>query len=85
MIHLGYGIEFQIPAVIAEGLAQFATTDLYIGDALLDIEKAAKEADPGRVYFPPVIDEVFFPADLAPLHRKMTKLLLNWPRRYMTI
>lgn len=48
LIHLGYGIEFQIPAVIAEGLAQFATTDLYIGDALLDIEKAAKEADPER-------------------------------------
>ncbi|KAF8424732.1 hypothetical protein EV426DRAFT_573932 [Tirmania nivea] len=46
LIHLGYGIEFQIPAVIAEGLAQFATTDFYIGDALLDIEKAAKEADP---------------------------------------
>lgn len=48
LIHVGYGIEFQLPAVIAEGLAQFATTDLYIGDALLDIEKAAKESDPER-------------------------------------
>ena len=45
--------------MIAEGLAQFATTDLYIGDALLDIEKAAKEADPERVHFPPMIDVVF--------------------------
>lgn len=35
--------------MIAEGLAQFAITDLYIGNALLDVEKTAKEQDPERV------------------------------------
>jgi len=48
LIHLGYGIEFQIPAVIAEGLAQIATSDLYIGRALLEIDNWAKENDPER-------------------------------------
>ena len=46
--------------MIAEGLAQFATTDLYIGDALLDIEKVAKEADPGHVYPPSSLIDVAF-------------------------
>lgn len=47
---MGYGIEFQIPAVIAEGLAQVVTSDMYIARALHEIEEAAKKADPERVY-----------------------------------
>lgn len=38
--------------MIAEGLAQLATTDPDIGDVLLGIENLAKELGPERVYFP---------------------------------
>lgn len=43
IIHLGYGLEFHQPAIVAEGLASAACHDGWIGDYLLPAEKAAKE------------------------------------------
>ncbi|KAL8693477.1 MAG: hypothetical protein Q9218_001708 [Villophora microphyllina] len=41
LIHLGFGIEFEQPAIIAEALAQAAAHDGWIGPYLLKTEKAA--------------------------------------------
>ena len=41
MIHLGFGVEFKQPAIIAEALAQAAVHDSWIGPFMLDAEKAA--------------------------------------------
>ncbi|KAL8923063.1 MAG: hypothetical protein Q9172_003309 [Xanthocarpia lactea] len=41
IIHLGFGIEFHQPAIIAEALAQAAVHDGWIGPYLLETEKAA--------------------------------------------
>lgn len=41
IIHLGYGVEFAQPAIIAEALAQAACHEAWIGDFLLPAEKAA--------------------------------------------
>lgn len=43
IIHLGFGIEFQQPAIMAEALAQTAVHDNYMGPFLLGAERAAKE------------------------------------------
>ena len=42
IIHLGFGIEFQQPAIIAEALAQAAVHDNWIAPLFLDCEKAAE-------------------------------------------
>ncbi|KAF1830521.1 hypothetical protein BDW02DRAFT_572926 [Decorospora gaudefroyi] len=42
IIHLGFGIEFQQPAIIAEALAQAAVHDNWMGPLFLGCEKAAK-------------------------------------------
>lgn len=41
LIHLGFGVEFEQPAIIAEALAQAAAHDTWISDLLLEAEKAA--------------------------------------------
>ena len=43
IIHLGFGVEFQQPAIIAEALAQAAVHTSWIGQFLLPAEKAAEE------------------------------------------
>ncbi|TKA63034.1 hypothetical protein B0A49_09507 [Cryomyces minteri] len=43
IIHLGFGVEFKQPAIIAEALAQAAVHDNWMGPLLLGAEKAAKE------------------------------------------
>ena len=43
IIHLGYGVEFKQPAIIAEGLAQAACHTDWIGKYLLPAEEAAKD------------------------------------------
>ncbi|KAM3414892.1 hypothetical protein BST61_g10035 [Cercospora zeina] len=43
IIHLGFGIEFQQPAIIAEALAQACCHDSWIGKALVPAEEAAKQ------------------------------------------
>ncbi len=45
LIHLGYGVEFRQPAIVAEALAQAACHDDQIGKLLLPAEKAAKQYD----------------------------------------
>lgn len=42
IIHLGFGIEFQQPAIIAEGLAQAAVHDDWMASLLFGCEKAAE-------------------------------------------
>ena len=41
IIHLGFGIEFEQPAIIVEALAQAAIHDGWVADFLLDAEKLA--------------------------------------------
>ena len=41
MIHLGFGVEFKQPAIVAEALAQAAVHDSWIGPFMLGAEKAA--------------------------------------------
>jgi hypothetical protein len=43
IIHLGFGIEFQQPAIIAEALAQAAVHDNWMAPLLLGSEKATKD------------------------------------------
>ena len=43
IIHLGFGIEFQQPAVVAEALAQAACHDDWIGRLLLPAERSARD------------------------------------------
>lgn len=43
IIHLGYGIEFAQPAIIAEALAQAACHEAWIADFLLPADKKASE------------------------------------------
>ncbi|KAL6722152.1 hypothetical protein ACLMJK_001259 [Lecanora helva] len=48
MIHLGFGIEFKQPAIIAEALAETAVHDDWIGPFFLETEKAAATTDKGK-------------------------------------
>lgn len=43
IIHLGFGLEFQQPAIVAEGLAQAAVHGPYMSKFFLPAEKAAKD------------------------------------------
>lgn len=43
IIHLGFGVEFQQPAIAAEALAQTAVHSNWMGPLLLGAEKVAKE------------------------------------------
>ncbi|KIW01608.1 uncharacterized protein PV09_07080 [Verruconis gallopava] len=46
LIHLGFGIEFQQPAIVAEAMAQAAVHDSWIGKLLVSAEKAARVEPP---------------------------------------
>ena len=48
MIHLGFGVEFKQPAIIAEGLAQAAVHDSWIGPFMLGAEKAGEKTGKGK-------------------------------------
>lgn len=47
MIHLGFGIEFEQPAIVAEALAQAALHDSYLEPYLLKSEEAARNTKDG--------------------------------------
>ncbi|KAI4140253.1 MAG: hypothetical protein LQ340_007901, partial [Diploschistes diacapsis] len=52
IIHLGYGIEFEQPAIVAEALAQTACHDAWAGDMLRAAEKEAKvKGNPDKSMF----------------------------------
>lgn len=42
LIHLGFGVEFKQPAIVAEALAEAASHDIWIAAFLQGAEKAAK-------------------------------------------
>lgn len=48
IIHLGFGVEFEQPAIIAEALAEAACHQNWIGKFLLDAEKAASQRGDGE-------------------------------------
>ncbi|KAI9647188.1 hypothetical protein NHQ30_003571 [Ciborinia camelliae] len=55
LIHLGFGIEFHQPAIIAEALAQASVHENWLSKYLLDAEK---NASPGNKTLPQLLDEV---------------------------
>jgi hypothetical protein len=60
IIHLGFGIEFQQPAIIAEALAQAAVHDNWMAPLFHGCEKAAKEIrgkDGSRKTIVQILDE----------------------------
>ncbi|KAF6226042.1 hypothetical protein HO173_012532 [Letharia columbiana] len=48
MIHLGFGVEFKQPAIVAEALAQAAVHESWLGPFMLDAEKAATSTGKGK-------------------------------------
>lgn len=58
MIHLGFGVEFKQPAIIAEALAQAAVHDSWIGPFMLDAEKAAASSGIEGKPMVKLVDEV---------------------------
>ena len=48
MIHLGFGIEFKQPAIVAEALAQAAVHDSWIGPYMFKAEEAAASTGKGK-------------------------------------
>ncbi|KAB8303177.1 hypothetical protein EYC80_004624 [Monilinia laxa] len=55
LIHLGFGIEFNQPAIIAEALAQASVHDNWVYKYLSDVEK---KAQPGDKTIPQLLDEI---------------------------
>jgi hypothetical protein len=56
LIHLGFGIEFKQPAIIAEALAQAAVHETWIAPYLLKTEAASTTASPKTL--PQLIEEI---------------------------
>lgn len=57
LIQLMYGIEWEQPAIIAEGLAQAAIHGTYFGDFLIKVEKVAAVKPPSRILSGPELLE----------------------------
>lgn len=59
LIHLGFGVEFNQPAIMAEALAQAAVHDTWTGEYLTMVEKAAKaNATSTSKTIPELLDEI---------------------------
>ncbi|GME36642.1 hypothetical protein BKCO1_3400021 [Neofusicoccum parvum] len=58
LIHVGFGVEFAQPAIVAEGLAQAATHDAWIGAYLRGAEDAAAEVGDPQAKLPDLLQEV---------------------------
>jgi hypothetical protein len=59
IIHLGFGVEFHQPAIIAEALAQAACHDNWLGRLMLPAEKAAAtRADAGSKSIVELLNEI---------------------------
>ncbi|CAK3842346.1 Hypothetical predicted protein [Lecanosticta acicola] len=59
LIHLGFGVEFQQPAIMAEALAQAACHSDWIGKLLIPAEKAAREqGSTGSKSIAQLLDEI---------------------------
>ncbi|KAE8449639.1 hypothetical protein EG329_007969 [Mollisiaceae sp. DMI_Dod_QoI] len=59
IIHLGFGVEFQQPAIICEALAQACVHDVWTSKYLFAVEKAVKSNPPkGNQTIPQLLDEI---------------------------
>ncbi|KAI9747916.1 MAG: hypothetical protein M1835_001941 [Candelina submexicana] len=58
IIHLGFGIEFEQPAIVAEALAQAAVHDGWMGKFLIPAEKASASGTPGSKSLASLLDEI---------------------------
>ncbi|RDW95095.1 hypothetical protein BP5796_00858 [Coleophoma crateriformis] len=58
LIHLGFGVEFKQPAIVAEALAQAAVHDAWIGDLLLGAEQANKAQGPTKKTLPELLSDI---------------------------
>lgn len=59
LIHLGFGLEFNQPAIVAEALAQTAIHDAWIGTLFFAAEKAAGgSGNPGTKSYVQLLDEI---------------------------
>ncbi len=58
IIHLGFGIEFEQPAIIAEALAQAAVHERWMGNFLIPAEKASASGTPGSKSLASLLDEI---------------------------
>jgi hypothetical protein len=67
LIHLGFGLEFDQPAIVAEGLAQTAVHEDWIGRLyLLPVEKAAGGiGKPGKKTMLQILNEIRADKNLA--------------------
>ncbi|KAK5692775.1 hypothetical protein LTR17_025293 [Elasticomyces elasticus] len=65
IIHLGFGLEFEQPAIVAEGLAQGAVHGPYMSKFFISTEEAAKERsnEPSKSIVQ-ILDEVYADAEL---------------------
>ncbi|KAK4898897.1 hypothetical protein LTR27_003628 [Elasticomyces elasticus] len=65
IIHIGFGLEFEQPAIVAEGLAQGAVHGPYMSKFFLPTEEAAKErsSEPSKSIVQ-ILDEVYADAEL---------------------
>ncbi|KAI4203549.1 MAG: hypothetical protein LQ350_001739 [Teloschistes chrysophthalmus] len=58
LIHLGFGIEFHQPAIVAEALAQAAAHDAWIGSYLLQTEEAAQSSGQSSKSLVEILDQI---------------------------
>ena len=65
IIHLGYGIEFKQPAIVAEALAQAACHNKWIGQYLIAAEKAAKDQSQPSKSIVQLLDEIHDDKELS--------------------
>ncbi|KAK5681995.1 hypothetical protein LTR17_027447 [Elasticomyces elasticus] len=65
LIHVGFGLEFEQPAIVAEGLAQGAVHGPYMSKFFFSTEEAAKERsnEPSKSIVQ-ILDEVYADAEL---------------------
>lgn len=58
LIHLGFGVEFEQPALVAEGLAEACTSATFLDPFLVESDKIAKSGEVQRKSFVRILDEI---------------------------
>jgi hypothetical protein len=58
IIHLGFGLEFNQPAIVCEALAQAAVHEEWLNPLLFDAEKAAKAVGPSKKTLLELLEEI---------------------------
>ena len=57
-IHLGFGLEFEQPAIIAEALGQTLIHPTWLDSFFLEVDQAAKESQEPHKFFVSILDEI---------------------------